>query len=522
MRSSPPSHLRPRSLASTGPGADLEAQAARRFRTIYGFVAVAMPLSGVLRAVARGLGAPIPDEALLWGSIVSITTTLAALALRVLSRPGGLSVATQLRLAAVFEVVLCAAGSAMERAFLGFGDLPVRLPVASVLLVLFPVIAPLPLPRRQWMTAASVAAVLFGVFSVSLFTRPLPGPSVLLATLGPVFGTAFVGLAAARVVLGLTEQVERARRAGAYELEDKLGDGGMGEVWRARHRWLARPAAIKRVRLDGGPGLAERFMREAQATAALRSPHTVELYDFGVADDGSFYYAMELLEGFDLDRLVRRFGPLPAERVVHVLRQVCRSLAEAEQRGLVHRDIKPANLFVGRLGAELDFVKVLDFGLVKARDLQGVPTEAGLTADQTVVVGTPAFLSPEAALGRPVDHRADLYALGCVAVWLLTGELVFGELGPMEAVIEHVKTAPVAPSLRTELPIPPALDALVLDCLAKAPDDRPPSALAVVDRLDAIPLEARWTEARARAWWGLHGPEAGGASSPAGSGQATL
>src|SRR5262249_35542916 len=188
---------------------------------------------------------------------------------------------------------------------------------------------------------------------------------------GSGVGFAYVG---ARVIYGLGREVAVAREMGSYRLEEKIGQGGMGEVWRARHRMLARPAAIKLIHpalaADGRLGrfadLRRRFEREAQVTASLRSPHTVGLYDFGVANDGSFYYVMELLDGLDADTLVKRFGPLPAERVVHVLRQICHSLSEADSRGLVHRDIKPANIFLCRYGEEHDFVKVLDFGLAKA------------------------------------------------------------------------------------------------------------------------------------------------------------
>jgi serine/threonine protein kinase len=181
---------------------------------------------------------------------------------------------------------------------------------------------------------------------------------------------AYIG---ARVVYGLGREIAAARELGSYSLEERLGEGGMGEVWRARHRMLARPAAIKLIRPslispERAAELQKRFENEAQVISQLRSPHTVELFDFGVAEQGTFYYVMELLDGLDVDALVRRFGPVPAERAVFLLRQVCHSLAEAEARGLVHRDIKPANIFLCRYGEDHDFVKVLDFGLAKALD----------------------------------------------------------------------------------------------------------------------------------------------------------
>jgi serine/threonine-protein kinase len=191
----------------------------------------------------------------------------------------------------------------------------------------------------------------------------------------------------------------------------------------------------------------------------------VTLFDYGVADDGTFYYAMELLDGLDADTLVRRYGPLPADRTIHVLRQVCHSLTEAQSRGLVHRDIKPANIFLSRYGEEHDFVKVLDFGLVGApRD--GATTAPGLTREQTIH-GTPAFMAPEQALGEAVDGRADIYATGCLAYWLLTGELVFTADSAMGLLVQQAQAPPPPPSRRTELPIPPALEALVMRCLAR-------------------------------------------------------
>jgi serine/threonine-protein kinase len=308
-------------------------------------------------------------------------------------------------------------------------------------------------------------------------------------------------------------EIVEARRMGAYALERRLGRGGMGEVWLGRHALLARPAAVKLVRPDrpGGRGLheahvmQERFEREAQATAGLRSPHTVNLYDFGVADDGTFYYVMELLEGLDTDRLVRKLGPLPPERVVHVLRAVCHSLAEAHEAGLIHRDIKPANVFLCRYGREYDWVKVLDFGLVKA--MEEPEGETGLTIDGSVR-GTPAFMAPEQAKGGGVDGRADIYAVGCVAYWLLTGQPVFEGSTAMEVLMHHVGSTPEPPSRRTELPVPAELERIVMSCLEKDPGKRPASAVELAARLEACPLERTWTAERARRWWETHRPDA--------------
>lgn len=320
-----------------------------------------------------------------------------------------------------------------------------------------------------------------------------------------------VAVVISHVVTRLGRQVAKERELGSYRLAELLGRGGMGEVYRATHRMLARPAAIKLIRPEAlaersgdSAGLAiTRFRREAEAAANLRSPHTVELYDFGVAEDGTLYFVMELLQGLDLETLVQREGPLPANRVIHILRQVCESLEEAHANGLVHRDIKPANIHVGRLGLRQDFVKVLDFGLVKS--VGAVPGQDSMATAAGLTPGTPAYMAPEIALGGEVDGRADLYALGCVAYYLLTGRLVFEATSSFQVIAKHIQEAPVPPSQRTELEVTPALDRLVLSCLAKNPEDRPPSA-ADVDRVLAEIQTEPWSQEEAQRWWRQHQP----------------
>ncbi len=322
-----------------------------------------------------------------------------------------------------------------------------------------------------------------------------------------------VGVAAivSRVVVGLGQEVAKARELGSYQLGDLIGRGGMGEVYKATHRMLARPAAIKLIRPEmmgspgssGGQSALTRFKREATSAANLQSPHTVNLYDFGVAADGTFYFAMELLEGMDLQTLVRKHGPQPASRIVFILRQVCESLEEAHEAGLVHRDIKPGNIHIGRLGVRYDFAKVLDFGLVK-RTVEPDDTVTQATGIG-VVPGTPAYMAPETALGRTVDGRADLYAVGCVAYYLLTGALVFDGEG-LQQLVQRLHEDPVPPSRRTELPIPLELEAIVLALLARDPDARPSSARELRERLDALAI-VRWTEAQAADWWRLRQPQ---------------
>ena len=317
-----------------------------------------------------------------------------------------------------------------------------------------------------------------------------------------------VAVVIAHVVTRLGHHVANAREMGSYQLGDLLGRGGMGEVYKATHRLLARPAAIKLInaeRMAGGRSEAQlaltRFRREAEVAACLRSPHTVALYDFGVTEDQTFYLVMELLDGMDLESLVREKGPLPAGRVIHVLRQVCESLDEAHASGLVHRDIKPANIHLGRVGLRYDFVKVLDFGIVKSVGDTDVThshaTGAGMTP------GTPEYMAPEVALAQPIDGRADVYALGCVAYYLLSGQLVFEGARGMQALVKRLDEDAPPLSVRTELPVPPELERLVMACLARRPDDRP-TASELSQALAAVPVAA-WTEADAAQWWHLHG-----------------
>ena len=374
-----------------------------------------------------------------------------------------------------------------------------------------------PTPPRKALAAmlASVSAVPVTIGFIIGSGRTLLNPTPLqffIAFVFPYLLIVMLGYVCAHMVYDLGEEVTRAHDLGSYHLVERLGQGGMGEVWKAEHRLLARPAAIKLIRpslfeRNGDPSeVTRRFEREAQVTAQLQSPHTVELFDFGVADDGGFYYAMELLDGLDLEALVNSHGPVPAERAIYMLRQVCHSLAEAESKGLVHRDIKPSNIFVCRYGGDHDFIKVLDFGIVKATDTSEI--ETGIHSTSTLILqGTPAFIAPEQALGgTAIDGRADIYAAGCVAYWLLTGQLVFTADTVVGTIMQHAHTAPIPPSQRSELAIPLELDQLVLSCLAKDPADRPQSASELSRRLAGIRCDSVWTDERAKEWWLAHRP----------------
>lgn len=313
---------------------------------------------------------------------------------------------------------------------------------------------------------------------------------------------ALLALAPAYVLRRMREELAEAQEFGSYQLVARLGKGGMGEVWRARHRLLARPAAIKLIARElqaGDPSLIQRFEQEVQATAQLGSPHTITIFDYGVASDGTFYYVMELLDGYDLSALIREHGPVSPARAVFLLCQVLESLEEAHAAGLVHRDIKPENVFVCRLGLRGDFVKVLDFGLAL---LTRVPAEARLTGTD-VVQGTPSFMAPEQALQKPVDGRADLYSVACLAYWLMTGKTVFEAATPVEHVILHATTPPPSLSGRGVDSASSQLESVLLRSLEKEPDRRPASAGEMRRELMAcLPaLPDSWTQSEADSWW---------------------
>jgi hypothetical protein len=292
---------------------------------------------------------------------------------------------------------------------------------------------------------------------------------------------------------------DKKKQLGPYTLEERLGAGGMGVVYRAQHALLRRSTAIKVLasNQDGDGALQlDRFEREVQLTSELNHPNIVAVYDYGHSPEGEFYYAMEHLPGVDLESLVEREGPLAPERAVPILRQVADALDAAHDHGLIHRDIKPANIILSRFGKRIDVVKVLDFGLVKEID-----QSAELTAEN-VVCGTPTYLAPE-SLTAPdeVGPAGDQYALGAVGFFLLVGQPVFDGKTVAEVCAHHIHTEPTAPSELSEHTIPPALDELLLRCLAKRPSERFPSAASVRDALDAIELPSKWTGARAQDWW---------------------
>jgi serine/threonine-protein kinase len=422
----------------------------------------------------------------------------------------------------VYEVLLAFLLGLSDSATLNFSMPSQQVSWSAVVIVFFPFL--IPAAPRVVLTASMVSAAMTPLTFAIMFAieqRPWPPAPTSVSLVLPPFVCALLAWAPTNVLHRLRSAVQQARRLGNYELTERLGAGGMGEVWRARHRLLARPAAVKLIKPEvlgardeaSREQLLARFEQEARVTASLDSPHTVELYDFGVAADGELFIVMELLDGLDSETLVERFGPLPSERVVHLLMQACDSLEDAHRRGLIHRDVKPANLFVARKGVEFDFLKVLDFGLVKR--WQSGP-EASLTeslvgalaGNQTAlgqIVGTPAFLAPEAVTGTAeIDQRADIYALGCVGYWLLTGCMVFDDPTVMGLAVAHVTRDPEPPSARIAAAITPDLEHLVMQCLAKDPAARPASARLLREQLAGIRFAAPWSRERATDWWREH------------------
>ncbi len=498
----------------------LVVQAARRLEIVSTVALVAVLVLWLLVNFLEGEIANELASAAQWAPPIAALTSSAAMLL--IARSGRWSSATLIRIGLVYEVVMSVsvACGAYLVAFHGLNAADLtndRIGVNAVVpwTMFFTVLVPAR-PRD-----ALVALVLSNAFVPLLYLQQVHvgvAPALSVGQFVPIFVLPYaanivLSYVAARVIHSLGVEVRRAEDLGSYRLDMLLGRGGMGEVWRASHRMLARPAAIKLIRRDAlarDPAMAataiERFEREAQVIASLQSPHTVALYDFGVTDNGSLFYVMELLEGVNLETLVRKFGPLAPERVVFLLRQACSSLAEAHHRGLVHRDIKPANIYLCHRGMEYDVVKVLDFGIVKKVVADDEPAVRELTRANTVA-GTPDYMAPEIAMGATnVDGRADIYALGCVAFWLLTGRLVFQEKTPMAAIVAHVQRQPIPPSDATEFEVPPALDRIILDCLAKDPGARPATADALSTRLAAISFARPWTEQSAFRWWDAYRP----------------
>ena len=393
-----------------------------------------------------------------------------------------------------------------------------------LLVIVYGMFIPNTWQRAAWVISPLAAAPVAATFL--LWGRyPDIAETMALTHSGELVEAGVLMIFGAAVAIGGTQIVGHYQRGqvktaemGFYRLRERIGVGGMGEVWLAEHDKLVRPAVIKLIRperlKEGGKEAqrtVRRFEREAQATAELRSPHTVEIYDFGVTYDQTFYYVMEYLNGIDLATLVKKHGPVPAQRTNYLLRQACESLGEAHDHHLIHRDVKPANIFICRMGLSYDFIKVLDFGLVKTQTNGASSPPGDMSSELTMegmTTGTPAFMAPELAVGQDnVDVRSDIYALGCVGYWLLTGELVFQRENPIAMIVDHVNATPVPPSQRTENDVPEELDRIILRCLEKDPAQRFQTAMELADALSACYRPRDWSRDHAESWWKLHYPD---------------
>ncbi|MDF1745398.1 MAG: serine/threonine-protein kinase [Gimesia sp.] len=312
---------------------------------------------------------------------------------------------------------------------------------------------------------------------------------------------AFVCIYGTHIINSARREAFKARQFGQYRLLDKLGSGGMGEVFKAEHVLLKRPCAMKLIK----PGIVAdttaiaNFEKEVKATAKLTHWNTIEIYDYGHTEDGTFYYVMELLPGLSLDELVNLQGPLPPGRVVHLLRQVCGALQEAHEAGLIHRDIKPANIFAAQRGGIYDVAKLLDFGLVKehSNDHASIENESSYASFS----GTPHYMPPEQAVAyQEVDRRSDIYALGAVAYYLLTAQPPFSENNVIQLLAAHAKSEVVPPSKVNEK-VPADLERIILRCMEKQAADRFPDAISLADALNQCKCATAWTNKMAASWW---------------------
>ena len=327
-----------------------------------------------------------------------------------------------------------------------------------------------------------------------------------IAQTSDVLILSIISIVVTKILYNFRFDLSRAHRLGNYILKGEIGRGGMGVVFEASHAFLTRPTAIKVMvpkGEDAGTAVA-RFEKEVVLSASLTHPNTITIFDYGHCADRTFYYAMELLEGMDLQKFVEKFGPIPANRVAYLLSQVCGSLVEAHDKGIIHRDIKPSNIFITHRGGLFDFVKVLDFGLAKeVRKTEGAAlTQAG------AFMGTPRYSAPELiqSKGQP-DGRTDLYMLGAAGYWALTGHPPFSETDSVDLLVNHVKTIPKLPSQVTEMAIPREMEQIIMKCLEKNPNDRFQTPAELMNAIQSLPFSNAWDQVTAKSWWSLHLPQ---------------
>jgi len=378
---------------------------------------------------------------------------------------------------------------------------PLSLGVATVALVR----GVLPSPWRRALPSTLACAATYGI---TLLIASTSHPDIAFQLKEPVAAWTFiqtniflvlgacVSAAGSHLLYSAKEQIIEARKLGTYRLVARIGSGGMGEVWLARQMPLNRRIALKLLKESTlkDPAALRRFKREAEAASSLVHPHTIRVFDFGASDDGVFFIAMELLDGMDLEAIVDRLGPLPASRTVHLARQVCGSLAEAHQKGIIHCDLKPANLFVTKVGENYDFAKVLDFGLARLNVGHGHTTVDSLR-------GTPAFMPPEIIKGEAVTAESDIYSMGAVLYWMVTGTPVYLSKGFHDSIMAHLEGKREKPSVRLGAHIPEDLEAVILKCLAKKRHDRYSTAKELEEALAACDCAKSWSVDAAKASW---------------------
>jgi serine/threonine protein kinase len=368
------------------------------------------------------------------------------------------------------------------------------------------VVVPSTFRRTLWISTVAALPTVLAIATHHVFVPNTAFDKVRISLAISWCGVAVaVATLISRTLYGLRKQISEVRQLGQYTLQEKIGEGGMGVVYRATHAMLKRPAAIKLLLKErASEADLVRFEREVQLTSRLAHPNTVSIFDYGRTSDGVFYYAMEYLDGMDLDRLIKTDGPLEAPRAIHILAKVCGALSEAHALGLIHRDIKPANIVLTERVDEPDVVKVVDFGLV--RTLERNPGASDFTA--ATIIGTPLYLAPEAVTSpATVDGRADLYAVGAVAYFLLTGQPVFEATTVLEMCSKHLLEPPIPPSKRLGKVLATDLETLVLACLAKNREARPPSAAALRMALLGCEDAERYDPQTSRAWWNARGAE---------------
>jgi serine/threonine-protein kinase len=472
---------------------------------------------------------PVTDMVRRPGPVLHLSASLTLAAVWLTTRRVRLEFAQLRRLEAASVVVVCVQYALMGLYLARLHPIPEAASVLGLFAGLLAsantviaraIVVPSTAARTLWLSAAAMLPMVPVTAYDSLGAA---GPVINVACwCGVSIASATVG---SQVIFGLRVEADKVRRLGQYTLEEKIGAGGMGVVYRARHAMLRRPTAIKLLPPErAGEANLVRFEREVQLTSQLSHPNTIAIYDYGRTPDGVFYYAMEYLDGINLEELVRRHGRVPPGRVVAILQQVCGALAEAHARGLVHRDIKPANIILTERGGEPDVAKVVDFGLVKPL----VPASAAETMTGTsTLTGTPLYMSPEAMMApESGDPRSDLYALGAVGYFLLAGRPLFEGGSVAEIIGHHLHTQPPPLAQVTGGAVPADLEAIILRCLRKRPEDRPRDARALREELLRSRVSPPWTSQDAAAWWlrfrESHSELPRRSAAPAGDGQLTV